>query len=88
MAVYVDPIVVYSGQKHSVFRNGSCHMIADSTEELIEMALAIGLRSKWIQDAGTPLEHFDLSVSRRMEALKHGAQEISFRELAMKIEAK
>lgn len=88
MAVYVDPIVVYPGQKHSVFRNGSCHMIADTTEELVEMALMIGMRSKWMQDAGTHREHFDLSPSRRMEALKHGAIEISSRELALKIRAK
>jgi len=62
-----------------------CHMIADSTEELLEMADKIGVKRKWIQWAGTPKEHFDICLSKRAMAVLQGAEEISQRELGMKI---
>lgn len=77
MSVYVD-------DARLKFRNMTmCHMIADSTEELLAMADAIGVRRKWIQDAGTYREHFDVCLSKRAKAVKAGAREISQRELGM-----
>lgn len=62
-----------------------CHMVADSTEELLEMADAIGVQRKWLQDAGTHREHFDVALSKRRLAVRAGAVEITMRELARKI---
>lgn len=39
-----------------------CHMIADTKEELLEMADKIGVQRKWIQEEGTWQEHFDVSL--------------------------
>lgn len=58
------------------------HMIADSTEELLEMVDKIGVQRKWIQDAGTPREHFDIALGKKHLAIQHGAKLIGMRELA------
>lgn len=58
-----------------------CHMIADSTEELLETADKIGVQRKWIQDAGTYSEHFDICLKKKVRALDFGAKEISMMEL-------
>ena len=58
-----------------------CHMAADSTEELVVMADAIGLPRKWIQCPGTTKEHFDICLSKRALAVKAGAIEVTAREL-------
>jgi hypothetical protein len=86
MTVYVDdmyqtPLGQYRGMKMS-------HMIADSTEELLEMADQIGLDRRWIQKAGSADEHFDISLAKRRIAVDHGAVEITMRELAMKCRAR
>lgn len=77
--VYVDNFyitgITFRGMK-------MCHMIADSTEELLEMVDKIGVQRKWIQNAGTGREHFDICLSKRKLAVGHGAKEVHFRELA------
>ena len=80
MTVYVDDM-----HKHPMGRFGRmkmCHMMADSTEELLRMADTIGVQRKWIQKPGTPDEHFDISTSKRGLAVIAGAQEITMREMA------
>jgi hypothetical protein len=57
-------------------------MIADTRAELLEMVDKIGVQRKWIQDFGTPREHFDISLDKKKLALKLGAIEINMRELA------
>jgi len=42
-----------------------CHMIADSTEELMNMANLIGVNQKHIQFSGTYKEHFDICLSMK-----------------------
>lgn len=79
MAVYVDSMRAPFG------RMIMCHMIADTPEELIAMVQVIGVDPKWIQDAGTYREHFDIALSKRRKAVQHGALEISGRDLSMKI---
>jgi len=59
-----------------------CHMLADSTEELLEMVDKIGVQRKWIQDAGTYNEHFDICLAKKALAIKHGAKEVNRREAA------
>ena len=57
-------------------------MVADSTTELLAMAHKIGLNPKWIQNPGTPKEHFDLALSKRKLAVAFGAIEVTSKELA------
>lgn len=59
-----------------------CHMIADTHDELMGMADAIGVQRKWLQHAGTAGEHFDICKSMRKKAIALGAREITMRELA------
>jgi len=65
-----------------------CHMLADTTEELLAMANRIGLQHKWIQKAGTPEEHFDVSLSRRKLAIQFGAIEIDKYKLVAILKSK
>jgi hypothetical protein len=58
-----------------------CHMMADSTEELLDMAQKIGMNVKWIQDKGTYQEHFDICLAMKQKALALGAKEVTRREL-------
>lgn len=82
MTVYVDDFRAPYG------RMVMCHMLADSTEELIAMADKIGLARKWIQKAGTHCEHFDVSLKMRAKAIKEGAVEIGARDMVGIIRAK
>lgn len=78
MAVYVDNLRDY-GWRHGP----SCHLIADSVEELMEFAVAMGLRREWFQPKSTP--HFDLTADGRERAIAQGAIELTNRELIAKI---
>ena len=57
------------------------HMIADTTEELLEMVDKIGIDRKWIQYPGTYREHFDISEVKKKIALSLGATQISMMDL-------
>ncbi len=59
-----------------------CHLIADTQIELLEFVDKIGVQRKWIQNIGTPREHFDIALSKKKLAIKLGAKEINMRELA------
>lgn len=58
-----------------------CHMVADTPDELLQMADRIGVARRWLQHAGTWREHFDICLSRRKLAVAAGAREITAREL-------
>jgi hypothetical protein len=62
-----------------------CHMMADSTKELLTMADKIGVQRKWIQKQGTRYEHFDICKSKRVKAVNHGAIELTARELCLRL---
>lgn len=79
MTVYVDDMRAAYG------RMTMCHMIADSSTELFAMAAKIGVGLRWVQDKGTPREHFDIALSKRALALAQGAREITWRQCAMMI---
>ena len=75
MAVYVDdmfkyPMGRYRGMKMS-------HMIADTDDELHEMADKIGVARRWFQG-----DHYDICMSKRECAVALGAQEITLRMLS------
>lgn len=79
MSVYIDDAFI------PFRRMLMSHMIADTHEELIAMARAIGIAEKWIQKAGTHWEHFDVSKDYRERAIQHGAMPQTPREIAMKM---
>jgi hypothetical protein len=73
MAVYVDQ------EENQLGRMKMCHMIADTIEELHEMADKIGMKREWFQPKSFP--HYDVSKERRALAIKLGAKEIGRREV-------
>jgi Protein of unknown function (DUF4031) len=74
--VYVDNFQARFG------RMIMCHMMADTTEELLDMADKIGVARKWIQAEGTGREHFDVCISKKIKAISLGAKEVNMRDLA------
>ena len=75
MSVYVDSMRAPLG------RMVMCHMLADTSAELHAMADRIGVARRWCQHAGTPREHYDISLGKRALAVEAGAIEIGPREL-------
>lgn len=82
MGVYVD------GMRAAFGRMRMCHMVADSTDELLAMADHIGVDRRWFQKAGTAHEHFDICMSKRRLAVEAGAAEISMMELGRILRAR
>lgn len=73
MSVYVDECIVWPGAK-GIFAKGSCHLTADTLEELHAFAAKIGMRRSWFQDHKL-CPHYDLTPARRAVAVKLGAIE-------------
>ncbi len=84
MSVYVDNYYILTGRNFG--RMKMCHMIADTTEELLAMVDKVGVKRKWIQYPGTCNEHFDICLSKRTAAVAAGAIEIGWRDYAREIE--
>lgn len=82
MAVYVDDMKAKFG------RMFMCHMVADTDDELHEMAAKIGVARRWHQKAGTHKSHYDICLSKRAVAVKLGAVEITQRETAALVKRK
>lgn len=62
-----------------------CHMMTDDLsptglDELHAMADALGLRREWFQDHPSH-PHYDLPPSKRLQAIKHGAESVTSREM-------
>lgn len=75
MAVYIDKM-------NAKYRNMiMCHMLADTEQELVNMAKSIGVDPKWMQYKGTYKAHFDICLSKKEKALKLGAIEITHGQL-------
>ena len=79
MSVYVD------NMRASFGRMVMCHMMADTHDELLLMVDKIGVNRKWIQHPGTNKEHFDICQSKRVLAIRHGAAELTMRELCLRM---
>ena len=56
------------------------HLMADTHEELTEIADQLGL-GRWIQKPHTPQEHLDVCEAKRREAIKLGVKPVEKREL-------
>ena len=74
MAVYVDNAMI---PFHGLHMN---HMLADTVDELLEMATKLGIDHKWLQKPGTHQVHFDISAERRALALAMGAVSITYKQ--------
>jgi hypothetical protein len=81
MTVYVDNMRIPFG------RMRMSHLMADTPEELREMAEKLGL-TRYIQHPGTPKEHLDVSDSKRKEALGMGAVPMDGRQMVKIVQAK
>lgn len=82
--VYVDNFYVTGAGNFG--RMKMSHMVADTTEELLEMVDKIGVQRKWLQHPGTPNEHFDVAMVKRKAAIENGAKEINYRDYAKFVE--
>ncbi len=70
--VYVDDLRNWGGSPTFPWPR-SCHMWADTLDELNAMADKIGLRREWIQTDGI-VNHYDLTAGRRGAAINNGAR--------------
>lgn len=75
MSVYVDPLF-----NHGWKLGTSCHMTADTLEELHAMADKIGMKRSWLQKSRRGVFHYDLVKKRRQLAVKNGAIELTRNE--------
>lgn len=82
--IYVDQIREHDNVKGYARRHGKqwCHLIADTEEELHAFAQRLGLKRVWAQYNRHGC-HYDMIPSKRALAIKYGAQEITWRELAI-----
>lgn len=74
MTAYVD------NMRSKFGRMIMCHMIADTDDELHDMAERIGVARRWYQG-----DHYDISLSKRTLAVAAGAREITQRQLALMV---
>lgn len=54
------------------------HLFADTTEELLAFGRTLGLREEWLQHKGTHREHFDVTTEKRTQAIRLGAEAITY----------
>lgn len=71
MAVYVDRLCDYGWRL-----GASCHLLADTADELHEFARRIGMRPAWAQTRRRGVTHYDLTAKRRLIVLRLGAIEV------------
>jgi hypothetical protein len=72
MPVYVDNLRTYPNGKGFWRGRPSCHLFADTLEEMHYFAKLLDLRKSWFQNHPR-LPHYDLTGPRRDAALKAGA---------------
>lgn len=66
------------------------HLTADTDEELHEFAQQLGLRRSWFQENERApwFNHYDVTESKRQEAIRLGAKSVTWREAAKLTTAK
>lgn len=79
MTVRVDELRKWP-TKIRCFKPGSCHLTADTLEELHAFAARLGMKREWFQPKSTP--HYDLTASKRERALELGAVFVPGKEQA------
>ncbi len=79
--IMVDELKVHQ-TRIQCFKNGSCHLTTDGDiQELHMFAAIIGCKRAWFQDHPTH-PHYDLTTSRREDAVRRGAVFVAAREQA------
>ena len=69
MAVYVDGL-----RQHPGWKWPSCHLTADSLQELLCFGEMLGLKRGWLQRSNlTKKLHFDITRKNRERAIRMGA---------------
>ena len=84
MSVYVDaigPVVMNKNWRWPT----ACHMIADTEDELHDMALRLRLKHSWCQKKNNNIPHYDLTENKRKQAVKLGCIEIGLQEMGKRI---
>ncbi|MBN7458585.1 DUF4031 domain-containing protein [Mycobacteroides abscessus subsp. abscessus] len=76
MTVYVDDMRM-SARVGRIQARWS-HLQADTDDELHEFAERLGLKRSWFQKPGTAIAHYDVTDSKRAEAIRLGAREIGY----------
>lgn len=82
MTVYVDDMAA------GFFNMIMCHMVADTEAELEEMAIKIGMNTRWWQYKGTRKTHFDICKSKRALAVRYGAIPVTCHELGFMLKSR
>lgn len=77
MPVYVDDLMTCIPNANWRWSK-SCHLIADTVDELHVFARRIGMKRAWFQN-GSRLPHYDLNENRRRIAVREGAVELDRR---------
>lgn len=90
MSIYVDPLIGTQPYHKSANERWnwrqSCHMFADTHEELHAFAAKLGLRRAWFQSNPNPLRcHYDLTANKRLQAIRLGAIEITHQQMAARL---
>jgi hypothetical protein len=85
MAVYVDDMQLPAdvGNNGRAVRGRWSHLFADTPAELEDFARQLGLSPRWIQHQREPGEHYDVTEGKRQQALKLGAQPVTWREAGL-----
>ena len=83
MPVYVDDLVAHGWKMHGKMVR-SCHLFADTAEELHAAAEKLGLKPEWFQNHWPRLPHYDLVENKRIQAVKNGAIELNMFESVKK----
>lgn len=78
MAVYVDDMLMQATVGRVTSRWS--HLAADTEDELHEFAARLGMRRSWAQYPGTPKSHYDLTEGKRWQAIRLGAEQITWME--------
>lgn len=83
MTVFVDNMFMQATVNNGPVTHSSrwCHLVADTTAELVAFARLIGLQPRYIQDEGSWGEHFDVTEGKRWQAVRHGATELTLDQM-------
>lgn len=73
--VYVDRMRACMPNRNWRYKQ-SCHMYADTLEELHVFAAKMGMKRCWFQNKLT-LQHYDLTVAKRALAISLGAKAVT-----------
>lgn len=91
MTIYVDPLVIIPtrnpeamivGERH---QHQWCRLYAfpvtpENTEALHKLAKSIGLKRQWYQMSPSSFPHYSIVPTKRKQAIKHGAEEVTGKE--------